>query len=106
MAEEELSLINQVKQGSNKGPVGKFSALDRAENLENLQLDIANQTDDTVFIDHLPNTRAGLRQLYEAANKHIRELETSFFLEEDSDEERELKQNCAKQSVSAANFNV
>ena len=65
-----------------------------------------NQTvDDNAFIDHLPNTKSGLKQMFEQASKHIRELEEKFFLEEDSEEERELKQSVKKQNVSVEKFN-
>jgi hypothetical protein len=51
-----------------------LNALDKA-GTENLRLELNPIGDDTVFIDHLPNSKKELRQLYQTANKYIRMLE-------------------------------
>lgn len=58
-----------------------------------------------MFIDNLPKDETSLRLMIKDVNYHIRELERQFFDEEDSEEERELKSNLAKNKISEAEHN-
>lgn len=50
-----------------------------------------DEIDETVFIDNLPKDSQSLRQMIKRVYVNIRELEQQFFEEEDSDDERDLK---------------
>lgn len=44
-----------------------------------------------MFIDNLPNDEFEIRRMLKEVKKHIKQLEKSFFEEEDSEKEEELK---------------
>ena len=84
----------------------KKNAQDRAldTNAEDLE-EREDEADDTVFIDNLPKDEASLKNMISEVNFHIRDLEKQFFEEEDSEEEKMLKQNLKKSTVSANDYN-
>ena len=53
--------------------------------------DVAQDIDDTVFIDNLPKEETQIRVMLKEVNKHIRDLERKFFEEEDSELEEANK---------------
>ena len=90
MDEEEFSLTRSKK----KGPVSKKNALDKTQDTKHEDLEEReDEADDTVFIDNLPKDETSLRNMIKEVNFHIRDLERQFFLEEDSEDELELKHN-------------
>lgn len=89
----DVAVNNKKKQLK----IGKQSALDRAAlnsgetlNEDDYAMADNKQADSTVFIDNLPKDEASLKEMLQRVNLHIRDLEEQFFLEEDSETEREL----------------
>jgi hypothetical protein len=78
---------------------------DEEEDEEEVAAVVAN-TDETVFIDNLPNDEFEIRRMLKEVKKHIKALEKQFFEEEDSEKEDELKQisNVAKHEEALAAF--
>lgn len=52
----------------------------------------AEEEEETVYIDNLPNEENEIKRLLKEVSKHIKKLEKQFFEEEDSEREEELKQ--------------
>ena len=106
MEEEDLLKDNDPSFTIKTKSLRKKNALDRAldTNADDLE-ERENEADDTVFIDNLPRDERGLREMIKEVNYHIRNLEQQFFEEEDSEEERVLKQNLEKSNVSVADYN-
>jgi hypothetical protein len=93
MEQEELDMFKVKKCG----PVSKRNANDRSADIDADEIQgREDEGDDTVFIDNLPKDEFTLRKTIEEVNYHIRDLEKQFFVEEDSEEEAELKQNVKK----------
>jgi 16S rRNA G966 N2-methylase RsmD len=55
----------------------------------------AGDESNTIFIDNLPQEDHEIRRMLKDVKRHIKELEKQFFIEEDSEQEEELKETLA-----------
>lgn len=106
MEEDELLFAQNGSKKKNGGPVSRKNAIDRTDgtNVDEL-MEQEDEADDTVFIDNLPKDEQSLKAMIKEVNQHIRLLEKQFFIEEDSEEELELKHNINKGNISAQEHN-
>ena len=106
MEEDELLFAQNGSKKKNGGPVSRKAAIDRTDgtNADEL-MEQEDEADDTVFIDNLPKDEQSLKAMIKEVNQHIRLLEKQFFIEEDSEEELELKHNIYKGNISAQEHN-
>ena len=107
MEEDELLFAQNGSKGKKTGgPVSRKNATDRTDgtNADEL-MEQEDEADDTVFIDNLPKDETSLKAMIKEVNQHIRLLGKQFFVEEDSEEELELKHNINKGNISAQEHN-